>query len=108
VDPDPPRSPGSSPPPATGRLRVGRYELCAKLADGGMATVHVAMTREGPDAGRVVAVKMVREEFARSAEFAAMFLDEARIVSALHHPNVLRYDELGREGGRAFIAMELL
>jgi eukaryotic-like serine/threonine-protein kinase len=73
-----------------------------------MATVHVGIVREGPDAGRVVAVKMIREEFARSAEFAAMFLDEARIVGGLRHPNVLRYDELGREGGHPFIAMELL
>jgi serine/threonine protein kinase len=110
VDPDAPRLPLSpSPPlPSGGRERLGRYELCAKLADGGMATVNVAITREGADAGRVVAVKMIREEFARSAEFAAMFLDEARIVGGLRHPNVLRYDELGREGGRAFIAMELL
>src|SRR5580692_1175113 len=58
VDPDAPRLPLSpSPPlPSGGRERLGRYELCAKLADGGMATVNVAITREGADAGRVVAV----------------------------------------------------
>jgi serine/threonine-protein kinase len=73
-----------------------------------MATVNVAVVREGPDAGRALAVKMIREELARSPEFVAMFLDEARIVAGLRHPNVLRYEELGREGGHPFIAMELL
>ena len=73
-----------------------------------MATVHVAIAREGADSGRPVAIKMIRDEYVRSAEFAAMFLDEARIVAGLRHPNVLRYEELGREDGRAFIAMELL
>ena len=94
--------------PSPARQRLGRFELCAKLADGGMATVNVAIVREGADAGRVLAVKMIREEFARNAEFAAMFLDEARIVAGLRHPNVLRYDELGQDAGHAFIAMELL
>jgi len=88
--------------------RLGRYELCATLAEGGMATVNVAILREGPGAGEVVAVKMIRGEFARSEEFAAMFLDEARIVAGLQHPNVLRYQELGHAEGHPFIAMELL
>jgi len=99
---------GPTTDPTPARLRLGRFELCAKLADGGMATVNVAIVREGADSGRVLAVKMIRDEFARSTEFAAMFLDEARIVAGLRHPNVLRYDELGQGGGYAFIAMELL
>jgi serine/threonine-protein kinase len=92
---------GSSlPPPA----RVGRYQVLAKIADGGMAAVYMARR----DDGEIVAIKRIREEFARSKDFLTMLFDEARIVSHLRHPNIVRYHELGKEGGQAFIAMELL
>jgi serine/threonine-protein kinase len=85
--------------------RLGRYEVRAKIADGGMAAVYVARR----DDGEVVAIKMIREEFARSADFLTMLLDEATIVSRLRHPNIVRYHELGRDdAGHAFIVMELL
>jgi serine/threonine-protein kinase len=84
---------------------LGRYEVRAKIADGGMAAVYVARR----DDGEVVAIKMIREEFARSGDFVTMLLDEAKIVSRLRHPNIVRYHELGRdEAGHAFIVMELL
>jgi serine/threonine protein kinase len=97
-------------------LRLGRYDVRAKIADGGMATVFVAHVAQGANAsGRiagdlpdVVAIKMIRDEFARSGEFLTMFMDEAKIVSRLRHPNIVRYHELGNEGGHVFIAMELL
>jgi eukaryotic-like serine/threonine-protein kinase len=88
--------------------RLGRYELRAKIADGGMAEVHVARRVDGPGAGEVVAIKTIREQFARNKEFVTMFLDEAKIVSRLRHPNVIRYYELGKDGEQLFLAMELL
>jgi serine/threonine-protein kinase len=87
--------------------RLGRYEVRAKIAEGGMATVYVAR-RLDDAAGQVVAIKMIRGEFARDQEFLTMFMDEAKIVSRLRHPNIVRYDELGNEDGRAFLSMELL
>ncbi len=85
--------------------RLGRYDVRAKIADGGMAAVYVASR----DDGEVVAIKMIREEFARSGDFLTMLLDEAKIVSRLRHPNIVRYHELGRDdAGHAFIVMELL
>ena len=90
----------SLPPPA----RVGRYHVLAKIADGGMAAVYMARR----DDGEIVAIKRIREEFARNKDFLTMLFDEARIVSHLRHPNNVRYHELGNEGGQAFIAMELL
>jgi serine/threonine protein kinase len=85
--------------------RLGRYEVRAKIADGGMAAVYVARR----DDGQVVAIKMIREEFARSADFLMMLLDEATIVSRLRHPNIVQYHELVRdEAGHSFIVMELL
>ncbi len=88
--------------------RLGNYDLRAKIADGGMAEVYVAERLEGPGAGEIVAIKMIREQFARSQEFATMFMDEAKIVSRLRHPNIIRYYELGSDGPQLFLSMELL
>jgi serine/threonine protein kinase len=83
--------------------RLGPYEILGKLAEGGMAVVYLA--QRGPDR---VALKMIREEFVRSREFLEMFRDEAKIVSRLVHPNIVRTFEQGDVDGQAFIAMELL
>jgi serine/threonine protein kinase len=88
-----------------GPSRLGRYDVRAKIADGGMAAVYVARR----DDGEIVAIKMIREEFSRKNDFLTMLLDEAKIVSRLRHPNIVRYLELSHDdGGHAFIVMELL
>ena len=71
--------------------RLGGYELRAKIADGGMAEVYVARRVAGPGAGEVVAIKTIREQFARNKEFVTMFMDEAKIVARLRHPNIIQY-----------------
>jgi eukaryotic-like serine/threonine-protein kinase len=86
------------------RGRLGRYDVLAKIADGGMAAVYVARR----DDGEIVALKRIRDDFARNKEFLTMLLDEAKIVSYLSHPNIVRYHELGDEDGHAFLTMELL
>ncbi len=99
----------AGPTPDRGTLRrLGGYELRAKIADGGMAEVHVGRRISGPGAGEVVAIKTIREQFARNKEFVTMFMDEAKIVSRLRHPNIIRYHELGTDDGQLFLAMELL
>jgi serine/threonine-protein kinase len=88
-----------------GPSRLGRYDVRAKIADGGMAAVYVARR----DDGEIVAIKMIREEFSRKSDFLTMLLDEAKIVSRLRHPNIVRYLELSHDdAGHAFIVMELL
>jgi serine/threonine-protein kinase len=86
--------------------RLGRYEVRAKIGDGGMASVYLGRQLGGSQ--RVVALKVIKEEFCRNPEFVTMFLDEAKIVSQLSHPNLVQVIELGSEGDRLFIAMELL
>jgi serine/threonine protein kinase len=85
--------------------RLGSYELRAKIADGGMAEVYVARRVA---TGEIVAIKTIREQFARNKEFVTMFMDEAKIVSRLRHPNIIRYYELGSDDDQLFLAMELL
>ncbi len=73
-----------------------------------MAEVHVARRVDRSGSGEVVAIKTIREQFARNKEFVTMFMDEAKIVSRLRHPNIVRYHELGTDDGQLFLAMELL
>ena len=89
---------------ATPLRRLGPYDLRAKIGEGGMATVYLGRGKDG----RAVALKVIKDEFSLQPEFTNMFLDEAKIVSRLSHPNVVHVEELGNEGKRLYLAMELL
>ncbi len=69
-----------------------------------MATVYLGRAADG----RAVALKVIKDEFSLQPEFTNMFLDEAKIVSRLCHPNIVHVEELGNEGKRLYLAMELL
>ncbi len=56
--------------------------------------------------GRFAVLKRILPYLAEDSEFLAMFLDEARIVSRLHHPSVVEMSELGQVAGATYIAME--
>jgi eukaryotic-like serine/threonine-protein kinase len=84
----------------------GRYELCAELASGGMATVHLARQLGAAGFARIVAVKRLHERYSRDPDFVAMFLDEARIVARIRHPNVVQTIDVVAEEGELFLVME--
>lgn len=88
--------------------RLGRYELVARLAVGGMAEVFLARHGELSGFKTLVVVKKVLPNLAENPEFISMFLDEARIASLLDHPNVVRIVEVGRAANDYFLAMELV
>jgi serine/threonine-protein kinase len=69
--------------------RLGRYAIFDSIAAGGMATVHFGrLVGEGGFA-RTVAIKRLHAQYAQDPEFAAMFLDEARLAARIRHPNVV-------------------
>jgi serine/threonine-protein kinase len=87
---------------------IGRYRLCFEIAAGGMAMVYLARA-EGPESfEKVVALKCIHRHLAREREFVEMFLDEARIVSRIHHANVCTLFDFGEADGTYYIAMEYL
>jgi serine/threonine-protein kinase len=88
--------------------RLGRYELIARLAVGGMAEVYLARHGELSGFKTLVVVKKILPHLAENPEFISMFLDEARIASLLDHPNVVRIVEVGRAESDYFLAMELV
>ena len=93
---------------------LGRYEVGAKIAGGGMATVFLGRVRDEADSRernsspKVVALKVVKPELSADADFVDMFLDEAKIIAQLAHPNISQTLEIGVSEGHRFIAMELL
>jgi eukaryotic-like serine/threonine-protein kinase len=80
------RAPGGS--LATG-AKLGRYEILAKLAAGGMAVVYVARASGVAGFERLVAIKVLHANLAHEEEFIKMFLDEARLAARIRHPNVV-------------------
>jgi len=88
--------------------RVGSYILGERLGSGGMGEVHVAAHLGPLGIVRVVALKKLHPHLARDADFVAMFVDEARIQSAIAHPNVVRVLDAHAADGELYVAMDLV
>jgi serine/threonine-protein kinase len=86
--------------------RLGRYELLLPIARGGMARVWAARQHGTRGFQKLVAIKTILPHLADEPEFERMFLDEARIASGVHHPNVCEIYELGEERRVLYLAME--
>ncbi len=90
-----------------GRVLASRYEILEKIGEGGMATVYKARCKL---LNRFVAVKILKEEFAKDENFVARFRAEAQSAGALTHPNIVSVYDVGQEddGKINYIVMELL
>lgn len=86
--------------------RLGRYELLVPIARGGMARVWAARQHGQRGFQKLVAIKTILPHLAEEPEFERMFLDEARIASGVHHPNVCEIYELGEDKRTLYLAME--
>ena len=91
--------------PLSAGSKIGPYEVVAPLGAGGMGEVWRA---RDPRLGRDVALKVLPDEMVRDADRVARFRAEARAASALNHPNIVAVYDIGEDGGRTYLAMELL
>jgi len=87
---------------------VGRYVLLGEVASGGMATIYYGRRQDEPPPGTMVAVKRVHPHLARDRRFASMFIDEARLVSRIHHPNVIRTLDITASEDECLLVMEYI
>jgi eukaryotic-like serine/threonine-protein kinase len=94
--------------PETTTSRIGRYEIVGLLATGGMAEIFLGKLIGPSGFERPVVVKRVLPHLARVPSFVDMFVDEARIVAGIHHPNVVQVHELAHEDAELFLVMEYL
>ncbi len=83
-----------------------RYELLAPIASGGMATVYVGRQFGAGGFQRIVAIKRMHPHIAESGELTAMFRDEARIASLIHHPNVVAILDVYEASGEQLLVMD--
>jgi hypothetical protein len=99
-------SPALVTPPAPTPGRIGRYALIRPLGSGGMADVFLARSEGEAGFGRLVALKVLQPMWEKQQPVVNLFLDEARLASALDHPNIVQIYDLGRAADQYYIAME--
>ncbi len=85
--------------------KVDRYELLAKIGQGGMASVWLAREEGAADA-TFVAIKTILPRHASDEQLRKMMLDEARITMAIDHPNVARTIEVGTLWDMPYLVLE--
>ncbi|GAA4786695.1 protein kinase [Rothia endophytica] len=83
----------------------GRYTLTERIAIGGMGEVWKARDKV---LGRIVAVKILKEEYTGDPGFLERFRAEARHTALLNHPGVANVFDYGEEDGSAYLVMELV
>ena len=87
----------------------GKYRYEQRLGGGGMAEVFLARAIGAEGFQRPVAIKRVLPSFSDDPQFAAMFVNEARISAMLRHPNIVQVLDFDRDAeGRLFLVMELV
>ena len=78
---------------------LGRYEILALIATGGMASVWAARIAGARGADKLVAIKTMLPGLSEDPDFEAMFLDEARLASRIRHKHVAEIVDLGEDEG---------
>jgi eukaryotic-like serine/threonine-protein kinase len=86
--------------------QFGKYQLIRKIGTGGMAEVYLARTSVAQGLNKTLVIKKIHTAYARSRQFVAMFVDEAKIALGLNHPNIIQVFDFGAVGETYFLAME--
>ncbi len=85
---------------------IGRYTIVERIGEGGMAEIYAAVTQGEGSFRRPVVIKRLRPELTIDPNAVAQFCDEANLLAALHHPNIVAVHDFGRSQGQYFLAEE--
>lgn len=88
-----------------GRLLDDRYEILEVIGTGGMAVVYKARCHR---LNRLVAIKILKDEFAGDEEFRRRFRAEGEAVAMLSHLNIVQVYDVSTSGSANYIVMELI
>ncbi|HSK05611.1 MAG TPA: serine/threonine-protein kinase, partial [Kofleriaceae bacterium] len=92
--------------PFVGKVIDGRYEIQARIGEGGMGVVYKARQIS---IDRVIALKMLNQQMAGDPQWVQRFYNEAKACSRLQHPNTIRMFDFGQTSDqRLFMTMEFL
>ena len=88
-----------------GRLLDNRYEILEVIGTGGMAVVYKARCHR---LNRLVAIKILKDDFSQDAEFRHRFHAESQAVAMLSHPNIVSIYDVSTSDDADYIVMELI
>jgi serine/threonine protein kinase len=84
----------------------GKFQVVGQMSRGGMAEIYLCRLTGMGGFDKEVVVKRIVPERSDDPDFVQMFLDEARVVSNLNHPNIVQVFEIGESDGLPYMAME--
>src|SRR6476661_930557 len=85
--------------------KLGPYEIQAPIGAGGMGEAYRARDTR---LERTVAIKVLPEHLTSDADLRQRFEREAKTISQISHPHICALYDVGREGDRDYLVMELL
>jgi formylglycine-generating enzyme required for sulfatase activity/predicted Ser/Thr protein kinase len=85
--------------------QLGDFRLLRRLGEGGMGVVYLARQES---LGRLLALKLMRPEFAGASSAERRFEREARAIAKLRHPSIVAVHAAGEEQGVRYLAMEYI
>ena len=85
--------------------KIGRYQVIERVGRGGMGVVYRARDEA---VGRDVALKVLTADVDDDPDIRTRFYREAEAAASLSHPNIITIFDVGEDGDRFFIVMELL
>ena len=88
-----------------GKLLDGRYEILEVIGIGGMAVVYKAMDHR---LNRLVAVKILKDEYSGDADLRRRFQGESQAVAMMSHPNIVSIYDVSKTDSLDYIVMELI
>ena len=88
-----------------GRLLDNRYEILEVIGTGGMAVVYKARCHR---LNRLVAIKILKDEYSQDEEFRNRFHAESQAVAMLSHPNIVSVYDVSSTAAADYIVMELI
>ena len=89
----------------TGKRLDGRYEIHELLGVGGMAMVYRAYDTIDD---RMVAIKILKDEFLHNEEFCRRFRNESKAIAVLSHPNIVKVYDVSFGDRIQYIVMEYI
>lgn len=85
--------------------QINGYEIIGVLGKGGMGTVYKASQLS---LNRLVAIKVLKKEYAKEKDFILRFSREAEVLARLSHPNIVPIIDKGSTGGLFYFVMEFI
>ena len=87
-------------------VEFGDYTLLGRIGLGGMAEIFLAASQGIQGFQKQLVIKRILPNLSEDEEFVRMFIEEAKLCVALHHPNIVQVYDLGEIDGLYYISME--